>query len=117
MKKKVAIPVENGKLCTHFGHCEKFYIAIIEDKKIKNRTEIIPPEHQPGLYPKWIKAQGVECVIASGMGENAQTLFKNEGIELFIGAPVKPVEELIKDYIHGVLKSGVNNCSHHDGNE
>jgi predicted Fe-Mo cluster-binding NifX family protein len=117
MEKKVAIPVENGMLCAHFGHCEKFYIAVIEGDKIKNELEIIPPEHQPGLYPKWIKAQGVACVIAGGMGDSAQTLFKNEGVELFIGAPIKPADDLIKDYIHGILKRGVNSCSHHDGNK
>lgn len=114
MEKKIAIPIEGGKLCAHFGHCEKFYMAVIEDGKIKNQVEIVPPEHQPGLYPRWIKAQGAECVIAGGMGESAQMLFKNEKIELFIGAPVKTPEELTKDYIQGNLKSGVNSC-HHGG--
>jgi len=113
MEKRIAIPVVNGKLCAHFGHCEKFHIAVIEDGKVKEEIEIVPPEHQPGLYPKWIKTQGVDCVIAGGMGEKAQALFKNEEVELFIGAPVKAAEELIKDYIHGVLKSGPNSCSHH----
>ena len=79
MEKKVAIPVENGMLCAHFGHCEKFYIAVIEGDKIKNELEIIPPEHQPGLYPKWIKAQGVACVIAGGMVRKAKTPTANRG--------------------------------------
>jgi len=117
MEEKIAVPVEKGVLCAHFGHCEKFYIATVEEEKIKNEIEITPPEHQPGLYPKWIKAQGVSCVIAGGMGDSAQVLFKNEGVELFIGAPVKPADELIKDYIHGALKRGVNSCSHNDGNK
>jgi predicted Fe-Mo cluster-binding NifX family protein len=113
MEKKVAVPVENGILCAHFGHCEKFYIATVEEGTIKNEKEITPPEHQPGLYPKWIKAQGVACVIAGGMGESAQRLFKNEEIELYMGVPVKAPIELIKDYIQGVLRSGVNSCNHH----
>ena len=113
MEKKVAVPMENGMLCAHFGHCEKFYIVTLDDAKIKNEIEITPPEHQPGLYPKWIKAQGVSCVIAGGMGESAQSLFKNEEIDLLIGVPVKEPKELINDYIQGVLKSGVNSWKHH----
>ena len=117
MEEKIAVPVENGMLCAHFGHCEKFYIATVEEGKIKNEIEITPPEHQPGLYPKWIKAQDVSCVIAGGMGESAQSLFKNEEIALFTGVPVKEPKELIVDYIQGVLKSGVNSCNHHHHHE
>jgi predicted Fe-Mo cluster-binding NifX family protein len=113
MEKKIAIPVENGMLCAHFGHCEKFYVVTVEDGKIKNELDIVPPAHEPGLYPKWIKTQGVSCVIAGGMGEKAQSLFKNEEIELFTGVPVKQPKELISDYLHSVLESGVNSCDHH----
>ena len=37
MKKKIAIPAESGKLCAHFGHCEKFYIADVENGEITDR--------------------------------------------------------------------------------
>ena len=117
MEEKIAVPVEKGVLCAHFGHCEKFYIATVEEGKIKDEIEITPPEHQPGLYPKWIKAQGVSCVIAGGMGESAQSLFKNEEIALFTGVPVKEPKELVNDYIQGVLESGVNSCNHHHHHE
>ena len=43
MKKKIAIPAESGKLCAHFGHCEKFYVAVIDNNKIKEEQEITPP--------------------------------------------------------------------------
>ncbi len=35
MEKKIAIPVEKGKPCAHFGHCEKFYVAVIAINNIK----------------------------------------------------------------------------------
>ena len=31
---KIAIPVADGKLCMHFGHCEKF--ALIDIDEVKN---------------------------------------------------------------------------------
>ena len=113
MKKKIAIPAEKGKLCAHFGHCEKFYIADVENGEITKEEEITPPEHQPGLYPKWLKELGVECVIAGGMGEKAQKLFQENSIQLYTGVPVKTTKDLTLDYIHGTLKSGVNTCDHH----
>ncbi|HQH18213.1 MAG TPA: NifB/NifX family molybdenum-iron cluster-binding protein, partial [Bacteroidales bacterium] len=73
MNKKIAIPLENGLLCSHFGHCEKFAIVEINNNVITNITEVIPPEHVPGLYPKWVARFGVTDVIAGGMGEKAIT--------------------------------------------
>jgi predicted Fe-Mo cluster-binding NifX family protein len=49
MEKKIAIPVENGVLCAHFGHCQSFTIVSIYDKMVADHVEVIPPEHQPGL--------------------------------------------------------------------
>ena len=34
MKKRIAIPLEGGILCSHFGHCEQFAIVDAEDKSI-----------------------------------------------------------------------------------
>ena len=34
MNKRIAIPVEDGMLCEHFGHCEYFYVADLENNEI-----------------------------------------------------------------------------------
>jgi ATP-binding protein involved in chromosome partitioning len=39
MTQKIAIPMENGKLSTHFGHCEYFAIIDVQDKKIAEITK------------------------------------------------------------------------------
>lgn len=51
MRKRIAIPTENGFLCSHFGHCESFYIADIENNEILSSSFVKPPKHEPGLYP------------------------------------------------------------------
>ena len=38
MNKRIAIPVEDGMLCEHFGHCEYFYVADLENNKIDSTT-------------------------------------------------------------------------------
>jgi len=115
MNKKIAIPMENGKLCAHFGHCEYFAIVNIENNEIKDIQEITPPEHQPGLYPRWVASFGVTDVIGGGMGQKAIDLFNQQNINAFVGAPAKGARELVSDFIADKLTLTANYCNH-DGN-
>ena len=51
MNTKIAIPLAQGKLSVHFGHCEQFAVISIEDNKISKEEILDPPEHFPGSYP------------------------------------------------------------------
>ncbi|MCF8304306.1 MAG: NifB/NifX family molybdenum-iron cluster-binding protein [Bacteroidales bacterium] len=110
--KKIAIPVANGNLCAHFGHCENFAIYEVEGGKIGNGTLLTPPPHQPGLYPQWLAGYGVTDVIAGGMGQRAISLFNQNNIQVCVGADMKAPEELVKDLLAGKLKSSGNYCDH-----
>lgn len=116
MKKCIAIPLENGILCAHFGHCEQFAIVEVDGEEIKNMYTEIPPEHVPGLYPRWISGFGVTDVIAGGIGQKAIELFKFQGINVFAGAPVKDPVSLVKDFLSGILTLQANYCNH-DGHQ
>lgn len=112
MNKKIAIPLENGVLCAHFGHCQKFSIVEVENNAVISLHEITPPEHQPGLYPKWIAQHGVTDVIAGGMGQQAISLFNEQNINVFVGAPVKGAKQLAEDFLSGQLSLHANYCDH-----
>lgn len=112
MEKRITIPTEGGKLCAHFGHCEQFYFADIEDGKIVNETMITPPDHEPGLYPKWVKEQGAELVIGGGMGNKAQQLFVANQVKYIVGAPALAPRQIIETYLAGDLKTTGNQCNH-----
>jgi len=111
---KIAIPLVEGRLCMHFGHCEEFAIveAEVKDKKIVNKTLIVPPPHEPGLLPKWIQGQGADVVIAGGMGQRAQQLFTQNGIVVVVGAPSETPESLVEAYLNKSLQTGENVCDH-----
>lgn len=111
---KIAVPTYNGKLCMHFGHCESFTIVDIDEssKKVIGLQSLIPPEHAPGVYPKWVADQGVTLVIAGGMGSRAQQLFLENGVKVIVGAPAKTPEEVALDYINDRLQQGINACDH-----
>lgn len=112
MKKKFAVPTINGKLCQHFGHCEKFAIVEIRDNKIVNEEYISPPVHQPGAYPKFLAGYGVETIISGGMGRRAQDLFAQNNIEVYVGVNSDSPKLLVKQYMDNQLEPGQNLCDH-----
>jgi predicted Fe-Mo cluster-binding NifX family protein len=109
---RIAIPTANGKLAMHFGHCEKFTIVDTENETIIKKEELVPPPHEPGVLPKWLKEQNVEAIIAGGMGQRAQELFNNAEIKVTVGAPAEDIDDLIVKYLNNTLESGANCCDH-----
>jgi ATP-binding protein involved in chromosome partitioning len=111
---KIAIPIANGMLTNHFGHCESFAFIDVDLKamKIIKRADIQPPPHEPGLLPPWLAERGVSMIIAGGMGQRAQGLFSEQNIEVLIGAPMETPEKLVSNYLAGTLKTGENVCDH-----
>lgn len=51
-------------------------------------------------------------VIAGGLGPKAKELLDQHNIKVLVGAPQKPPEKLINDYLTGNLKLGENYCNH-----
>jgi ATP-binding protein involved in chromosome partitioning len=111
---RIAIPIADGVLAQHFGHCEKFALIDVDPvtKEITQSTEIAAPEHQPGLLPPWLKERGVSLVIAGGMGSRAHTLFQGVSIEVLTGAPAESPSALVGKYLDGKLVTGANVCDH-----
>ena len=112
MKKRIAIPLEDGILCTHFGHCQQFVIIETENKNITGELLVTPPPHEPGLLPAWLSEKGVTDVIAGGMGQRAINLFNGQKINVFVGAPIKEPKDLASDLLNNTLIAGANYCDH-----
>ena len=111
---RIAIPLAEGKLAMHFGHCERFAMVDIDqvEKKILNREDIEAPPHQPGLLPPWLAERGANMIIAGGMGQRAQGLFAQQGMQVVLGAPAETPEKVVSDYLAGTLIVGANVCDH-----
>lgn len=111
----IAIPSAEGRLHGHFGGCREFTLveADSEQKKIISIRTAVPPPHAPGLFPRWLREQGANVVIAGGIGRRALALFEREGIEVRAGLPDAPVEELATDYLNGRLTATPEGCEHH----
>jgi ATP-binding protein involved in chromosome partitioning len=111
---RYAIPVSGGVMCPHFGHCEQFaLIDVDEANKTITKKEYVPaPVHQPGLLPPWLAGQGVDCVIAGGMGMNAQNLFTSHDVRVIVGAEETNPEKAVLSHLTGELATGGNTCDH-----
>ena len=109
---KFAIPLAEGKLTAHFGHCQEFAVIDVQDNEIKDRQTLVPPPHEPGVLPRWLHELGTDVIIAGGMGARALDLFAQNGIRVIVGAPVLTPEELIRKYLDNSLESGANLCDH-----
>ena len=110
---KIAIPLANGNLSMHFGHCDAFAIIDVDDTSaVISREDLTPPQHEPGVLPAWLGTLKVNAIIAGGMGSRAQNLFADNGISVIIGAPSKSPEELASMCVAGTLVSGDNVCDH-----
>lgn len=109
---KFAIPLAEGKLTAHFGHCQEFALVEVEDDQIKSKETLVPPPHEPGVLPKWLHGLGTNVIIAGGMGARALDLFAQNNIKVIIGASVLTPEELVKQYLDSTLQTGANVCDH-----
>ncbi len=109
---KVAIPLAEGKLTAHFGHCQEFAIVEVEENEIKNKEILVPPAHEPGVLPKWLHEMGANVIITGGMGGRALELFEQNGIKVVTGAPSLEPEVLVKSYLENSLEAGENVCDH-----
>ena len=113
--KKIAIPTLNGKLSSHFGGSEYFSVFDTENTQITGESILPTPEHTPGAYPKFLADSGVTDVILGGVGQAAITIFNQNGINVFTGAPAILPKDLVQQFIDGNLAVGDNSCDgdHH----
>ncbi len=111
MKVRVAVPsMSPGGLKAqrsgHFGRCDVFTVADIEDGKIINVETISNVDHSEGgcLVPVNLLARNnVDAIVVGGMGLRPLLGFKEVGIKVYLGEGFY-VEEAIQGYLDNRLK-------------
>ena len=110
---KIAIATEGNNVSGHFGKCENFTIAEVENSAIKNKVTVNTKGNQHGLLPAFLASHSVNVVIAGGMGEGARQNLVSNGIEIISGVS-GDIDEAINAYMNGNLKSSDVGCSGHE---
>jgi ATP-binding protein involved in chromosome partitioning len=108
--KRIAIPVTSGVLSSHFRHCEQFVFFDLgpDGRSIGRRQEVTPPPYEPGVFPRWLHAQGATVIIAGEMGSRARSLFADHDIEVVMAAGCGEPDAVVRSFLDGRLKTASN---------
>jgi predicted Fe-Mo cluster-binding NifX family protein len=111
---RIAVPVSDGILDPHFGHCRQFALYDVDPVSgdVLGRSVVDAPPHEPGLLPSWLAGQGAGVVLAGGMGRKAVQLFAENEVEVVVGVPVGDPEDMVRRYLTDDLGGGTNACDH-----
>ena len=111
MNKLIAIPSGNpggleAPLGAHFGHCDLYTLVSVEDGEIKE-VKVVPnvPHAQGGCMApvNYLAQQGVNLLIAGGMGLRPLMGFNQVGIEVYHGGDTTKVGDAVNAAIEGKL--------------
>ncbi len=110
----IAVPTAGGLLTPHFGHCEQFALVEVDPDagSVGEVRLVTPPPHAPGILPVWLAEQGVDLVLAGGMGGRARQLLEGAGVEVILGVASAAPDELARAWLDGSLPTGENACDH-----
>lgn len=108
---KLAVPSTNpggldAPLGMHFGHCDLYTIIEIEADAVKSVSTLPAIPHEQGgcLAPVgYLAEQGVQKMIAGGMGMRPLMGFNQAGIEVYHSGETNTVGESVQALLEGRL--------------
>ncbi|MFZ1986038.1 MAG: NifB/NifX family molybdenum-iron cluster-binding protein [Desulfatitalea sp.] len=107
----IAVPSEDpggldAPLGAHFGHCALYTIVDVKDGAIHDVRVVPNVPHQEGgcLAPvQYLAGEGVQQLIAGGMGLRPLMGFNQVGIQVLHGGDAHTVGEAVQSAIAGKL--------------
>ncbi|MDF2514309.1 MAG: dinitrogenase iron-molybdenum cofactor biosynthesis protein [Herbinix sp.] len=105
---KIALPTQNNKIDSHFGHCEYFTVYSIEETNIISR-EIVPSPMGCGCksdITKTLADLGVTTMLAGNIGDKAATILKESGIQVVRGCSGY-INEVIQAWLNGEIVDSI----------
>ena len=83
-----------------------------QEKIIRGKRILSPPQHEPGRWPRWLCENGADVIIAGAMSMRAINLFAQDNTEVLLGAPSEDAESIITAYLEGILNTDNNIYDH-----
>jgi predicted Fe-Mo cluster-binding NifX family protein len=115
---KIALPTRDGKIDSHFGHCEYYTIVEINDNKEIVSKEILEAPQVCGCKSNIafiLSDMGVEWMLAGNMGQGAVNVLSAQNINVVRGCSGE-VDTVVKDWLQGKIQDNLTTCDHHDCN-
>ncbi len=92
----------------HFGHCDLYTVVNVEDGEIKEIRTLPNVPHQQGgcMAPvQHLADNGVQILIAGGMGMRPLMGFNQVGIDVYYSGGVPTVGEAVMAFLNGELQA------------
>lgn len=84
---RVAIPLEQGQVAHHLGHCPTYLIADLNNGAVTAATEVRNPRHGPGGPPPVFLARlGVNQVVGWGAPPHVLDILARLNVKVTLGA-------------------------------
>ena len=112
----IAIPYLEGEVNAHFGSTQAFLVAETAEGQVQKSTvyEVQGMQHDHSGIAGFLKEQGVEVILAGGMGGPMQQALKQAGFDLYCGV-AGPADEAIEAFLRGKIEQSEATCGHHHG--
>ncbi|OPX90020.1 MAG: Dinitrogenase iron-molybdenum cofactor [Pelotomaculum sp. PtaB.Bin104] len=110
---KIAMPYSMGRINEHFGISREFVIFEVEEGKIAGKQVISNSDlqHNHGGLANLFTTEGVEVVIAGGMGPPMASALRSVGLNVITGAS-GDAEQVASAYLSGHLVTNPFDCNH-----
>ena len=115
---KIALPTKDGKIDSHFGHCDYFTIMEInENKEIVSKSVLESPQGCgcKSNIASTLAELGVEWMLAGNMGHGAVIVLQGQNIKVVRGCAGE-VETVAAEWLKGNVSDNLVACDHHDCN-
>ena len=112
----VAVPYLQGNVNAHFGSTQAFLVAHTTDGEVEHTSifELQGLQHNHAGIAGFLKEQGVEVILAGGMGAPMQQALKGVGFEVLCGVS-GPALEAVDAFLRGEIEPSDVTCGHHHG--
>ena len=113
----IAISVGAEQRLAHLGEARQFALVEVnpQNRAVVRSQVIAAPPHEPGSFPRWLREQGVQALIAAGIGQRALDNLNHYDIEVRIGQPGASAEALAAAWLAGQLTRPPHGCAHQHG--
>ena len=117
---RIALPISEGKFSTHYGRAESLSIHDI-DLEHGTSTDVGVKEFPEGTCGAgaWVARQGVEVMLAGGLGGGAAKGLAEAGVKVMAGVQETDPKRVLELFLAGVaqareLAPGESACQGHD---
>ncbi len=110
---KIALPLTaSDEFSAHYGAAAKFAVYDVDPtyRAVRRKLVVVPQASEPCQWPRFLRAAGVELMLAGGMGQGARNHMAEQGVKVMVGVPSDTPEALIEAWLAGNLRGGVNAC-------